>query len=138
MAFSDDPLFEQLVDAAVRDEAAAERLLRDHPRLVHGTNRLGETALHFLAVEGYAGGVAFLARLGAPVDARNGSQRTPLMEAAMVGATQVVRQLLACGADPYAETPEGNTAWDFFHSEAESELHSTFREHGFSPPERNA
>ena len=137
MAFSDDPLFEQLVDAAVLDQPAAERLLREHPDLVHATNRLGETALHFLAVEGYAESVAFLARHGAPMDARNGSQRTPLMEAAMVGATQVVGQLLACGADPYAKTPDGDTAWDLFYSEVETELRSIFREHGFTPPQRN-
>ncbi len=133
MAFSEDPLFEQLVDAAVLDQAAAEQLLREHPELIRATNRLGETALHFLAVEDYVEGVAFLARHGAPVDARNDSQRTPLMEAAMVGATHVVHQLLACGADPFAQTPDGDTVWDLFSTDCESELHSIFREHGFSP-----
>jgi len=135
MALSDNSLFDQLVDAAVLDQPAAELLLRQHPELIRATNRLGETALHFLAVENYPEGVAFLARHGAPVDARNEWQRTPLMEATMVGATQAVRQLLACGADPSAETPDGDTVWDLFSSDSASELQSIFRECGFTPPQ---
>ena len=138
MAFSDNPLFDQLVDAAVLDQRAAEQLLREHPELIHATNRLGETALHFLAVENFADGVAFLARHGAPINARNDSHRTPLMEAGMIGATQVVRQLLACGADPSVQTPDGDTVWDLFDPESATELLSIFREHGFSPPQRSA
>ena len=80
MAFSENPLFDQLVDAAVLDQPAAERLLREQPSLIHATNQLGETALHFLAVEDYAEGVTFLARHGASLNARNEAQRTPLME----------------------------------------------------------
>jgi ankyrin repeat protein len=138
MAFSDNPLFDQLVDAAVLDQPTAEQLLREHPELIHATNRLGETALHFLAVEDYAEGVAFLARHGAPVNARNDSQRTPLMEAAMVGATEVVRALLASGADPSVQTPDGDTVWDLLDPESRTELLSILHEHGFVPPQRSA
>src|SRR5688572_19966402 len=99
MAFSDNPLFDQLVDAAVLDQPAAEQLLREHPVLLQASNRLRETDLHFLALERYADGVAFLVRHGAPVNARGESLRTLLMEAAVVGATQAVRVLLVCGAD---------------------------------------
>jgi ankyrin repeat protein len=137
MAFSDNQLFNQLVDAAVLDQPAAEQLLREHPGLITATNRLGETALHFLAVENYAEGVAFLARHGAPVNARNDSQRTPLMEAAALGATQVVRALLTCGADPSVLTPDGDTVWDLLDSESSRELLSILREHGFFPPQRS-
>ncbi len=138
MAFSDNPLFDQLVDAAAVNQPAAEQLLHEHPELIHVTNRLGETALHFLAVEDYADGVVFLARHGAPVNARNGSHRTPLMEAAMVGATEVVRALLACGADPSVQTPDGDTVWDLLDPESATELLSIFRENGFVPPKQNA
>ena len=134
MAFSDNPLFAQLVDAAMLDQPAAEQILREHPELINATNRLGEAALHFLAVENYADGVAFLARHGAPIDARDASGRTPLMDAAMVGATQVVRQLLACGADPRLRTPDDETVWDLLDSECVTELLSIFHEHGFVPP----
>ena len=138
MAFSNNPLFDQLVDAAVLDQPAAQELLREHPELIAATNRLGETALHFLAVEDYAAGVAFLALHGAPVNARNDSQRTPLMEAAMVGATQVVRVLLAYGADPSIQTPDGDTVWDLLDPESSSEVISILHEHGFFPPQQSA
>ena len=138
MALSDNPLFGQLADAAVLNRPAAEQLLREHPELIHATNRLGETALHFLAVENYGDGVVFLARHGAPLNARNHFERTPLMEAAMVGATEAVRQLLACGADPSFQTPDGETVWDLLDPESATELLSIFREHGFVPPERSA
>ena len=126
------------MDAAVLDQPAAERLLREQPSLIHATNQLGETALHFLAVEDYAEGVTFLARHGASLNARNEAQRTPLMEAAMVGATQVVRALLACGADPSIQTPEGDTVWDLLDPESTIELRSILHEHGFVPPQRSA
>jgi len=138
MAFSDNPLFDQLVDSAVLDQPAAAQLLQEHPWLLQATNRLGETALHFLAVENYAEGVTFLARHGAPVNARNDSQRTPLMEAAMVGATDVVRALLSCGADPSVRTPDGDTIWDFLNPERNTDLLSILREHGFTPPQPSA
>jgi ankyrin repeat protein len=134
MAFSDNPLFNQLVDAAVLDQPAAEQLLGEHPELIHLRNRLGETALHFLAVEDYAEGVAFLVRHGAPVDTVDYSHRTPLMDAAMVGATRTVRHLLACGANPFVSTPDGDTVWDLLDSDSASELLAIFREHGFVPP----
>ena len=138
MAFSDNPLFAQLVDAAVLDQPAAEQLLREHPELIKATNRLGETALHFLAVENYPNGVAFLARHGASIDACNDSGRTPLMEAAMIGATQTVRQLLACGADPNVQTPDGDRVWDLLDRDSAAELLSIFHEHGFVPPPESA
>ncbi len=137
MAFSDDPLFEELIDAAVLDHAAAERLLREHPGLIHATNRLGETALHFLAIESYPEGVAFLARHGASVDVTDG-HRTPLMDAAMIGASQVVRQLLVLGADPYVQTSEGETVWDCLAPKTAAEMRSILTEHGFEPKVRAA
>lgn len=136
MAFSDNPLFLQLVDAAVLDQPAAAQLLRDHPGLLIATNRLGETALHFLAVENYAEGVAFLARQGTPVNALNRYHRTPLMEAASVGAIDVVRVLLAHGADPSIQTPDGDTLWDLLEPKSRPELLSILSAHGFAPPPR--
>ncbi|GAB4211424.1 MAG: hypothetical protein OHK0012_03870 [Synechococcales cyanobacterium] len=138
MAFSDNPLFDQLVDAAVLDQPAATQLLQAHPELLMMTNRLGETVLHFLAVEDYADAVAFLARQGAPVNTHNDAQRTPLMEAAMVGASQVVRVLLTYGADPSIQTVDGDTVWDLLAPERSAELLEILYGHGFIPPQQSA
>lgn len=53
------------------DFALADQMLRREPGLLHLTNRLGETVLHFLAVENDAEGVAWLYARGADLDTKN-------------------------------------------------------------------
>jgi uncharacterized protein len=62
----------------------------------------GETALHFLAVEGYSDAVRFLAEAGADVNATNEDGDVPLIEVATLGNHQVAEILLAHGANPNA------------------------------------
>ena len=50
---------------------------------------------------------------GAPVDARDGSGRTPLIVAAQAGSTAAARALLDAGADVKATDAEGETAYPF-------------------------
>lgn len=50
---------------------------------------------------------------GVPVDARDGSQRTPLIVAAQAGRTAAARALLDAGADVNATDAEGETAYPF-------------------------
>jgi hypothetical protein len=54
MAQSSQQLFDELVDAAVLDADRARRLLAAHPDVLAARSLFGETALHFLAVEGYS------------------------------------------------------------------------------------
>jgi ankyrin repeat protein len=91
-----------LIDAAVQDHDKARVLLDSSPALLNARYMNGETALHFLAVEGHADAVRFLASLGAAVDEPNEFGDTPLVDAALLGAAEVVQALLECGADPNA------------------------------------
>ncbi len=98
----DSSLVRQLIDLAVQDQAAAMRLLRDHPELLQARYVHDETPLHFCAVEGFTEGVRFLAGAGMPIDARNEFGDTALVDAVALGRQDVVKVLLSHGADPNA------------------------------------
>ncbi len=97
-------LLGDLIDAAVEYQPKARLLLQENPNLLHAHCHLGETALHFLAVEGFAEGVRFLASVGADVNAKNKYGDTPIIDAATLGEEDIVRILLSFGADPNAES----------------------------------
>jgi ankyrin repeat protein len=99
---TDTKLVGQLIDLAVQDQAAALRLLREHPELLKARYLHDETPLHFCAVEGLTEGVRFFAGAGMPVDAPNAFGDTALMDAATLGNLEVVKLLLRHGADPNA------------------------------------
>lgn len=97
---SDD--VQAFIDAVVQDPLAAREMLQRSPHLLNARCIHGETVLHFLAVEGHADGVRFLAEAGAQVDAPNEFGDTALVDAATLGKSSVVRALLQHGADPNA------------------------------------
>jgi hypothetical protein len=45
----------RFIDAAVKDQASARAILRNHPEVLEGRWVHNETPLHFLAVEGVEG-----------------------------------------------------------------------------------
>jgi ankyrin repeat protein len=72
---------------------------------------LGETLLHYLAVEGFADGVRLLALHGASLDAKNKFGETALIDVALQGNLEMVELLLECGANPLIQSDsDGDTA----------------------------
>lgn len=99
---TDGKLVERLIDLAVRDQAAAMRLLREHPELRAARYVHDETPLHFCAIEGSTDGVRFLAGEGMPVDATNQFGDTALVDAVTLGNLEMTKLLLRLGANPDA------------------------------------
>ena len=93
-------LIGDFIDAAVRDPGRAETLLRAHPELLNARWIHDETVLHFLAIEGFASGVAFLLEHGADVDAVNEFGDSALIDVVSLGEVAIARLLLAHGANP--------------------------------------
>ena len=72
MATSTGASWYELRDAiAGRDFATAAALLQQDPALITKTNGLGETVLHFLAVENDALGIVWLHDQGADINCEN-------------------------------------------------------------------
>jgi len=97
MAFTDDKDLIELIDASVENQTRALELLKAQPDLIARRNRLNETALHFLVVENYPGGVEFLSSHGADVNSVDFGEATPLLHAAALGYEEIVA--VSCGRD---------------------------------------
>jgi uncharacterized protein len=109
MPTSPKALIGEFIDAAVRDQERASKLLTVHPDLLDARWLHGETVLHFLAVEGFADGVTFLAARGADVNAVNEFGDSALIDVAVLGFSDIAETLLRHGANPNARSDTRET-----------------------------
>ena len=109
-------LIRQFMTAVVEDQAKAELLLVQDRSLVNARWMHDETALHFLAIEGFADAVRFLIGHGADVNTLNEFGDSPLVDVAAVSTNEIARLLLMAGADangpatPFRYCPLHNAA----------------------------
>ena len=83
---------------AVTKSKLARKLVKDHPEVLDLRTGIGETALHYLAVEDYADAVQLLIDLGADVNVTNEFGDSALEEAMQVNAKETVEVLRRAGA----------------------------------------
>ena len=100
----------EFIDAVVQDPGKADALLAEHPDLLNARWIHQETVLHFLAIEGFAEGVKFLASRGADVNAVNEFGDSALVDAAGLGMDEIAGTLLRHGADPNAKSVTSDNA----------------------------
>src|SRR4051794_11271378 len=93
------PLLVKLIRFAVNNPKLARKLIADRPAVLDLRTGLGETALHYLAIENQFAAVEMLIGLGADVNSRNHFARSALGEAMEVGAIRTVEVLRRAGAD---------------------------------------
>jgi ankyrin repeat protein len=93
-----DPLLVELMNAAVNDPDRARRLVMGQPHVLDLRTGLGETALHYLAIENYADAVQLLIDLGAQVNVTNEFGKTAMEEAELAEASGAVAVLRRAGA----------------------------------------
>ena len=93
-----DSRLKELMEAAVYDEPRARELVEADPAILMLRSGLGETALHYLAVENYANAVQLLINLGAEVNVKNDFGNSALEEAIKVEATETIDVLRRAGA----------------------------------------
>lgn len=94
-----DPRFYAFRDTVRTNLQAAAEMLAADPEVIRLRNSIGETTMHYLAVENCPQEVAWLIARGAEVDTQNQFQQTPLMEVAALGLLNICRLLVARGAD---------------------------------------
>ena len=79
------PWYELRDAMAARDFATAAMFIQSHPNLTATLNGIGETVLHFLAVENDAAGVAWLHNQGADINCQNDFGIPTWFEVAQLG-----------------------------------------------------
>jgi ankyrin repeat protein len=94
-----DPFYE-LRNLVWTDKAAARKRFAADANLRHLRNSLGETLLHWFAVENCQEEVGWLLERGVPLNTVNDFGSSPLLEATQLGYTELVLFLLEKGADP--------------------------------------
>ncbi|MES2258849.1 MAG: ankyrin repeat domain-containing protein [Pseudomonadota bacterium] len=85
----------RLIAAAFDSQDELLALLAAEPHLMHERTGLGETPLHYLAVENQLAAVKLLVEHGALVDTVNECGGTPLSESASLGYCELVAYLLS-------------------------------------------
>lgn len=88
----------RMIAAAFESLDALRELISNEPQLIAERTGLGETPLHYLAVENQVEAVRLLAEKGASVNTVNKCGGTPLSEAASLGYEELVSFLLESGA----------------------------------------
>ena len=88
----------RLINACFDSLVEAHSLLQREPQLIVACTGLGETALHYLAVEDQLPAVQWLVDRGAAVNTVNNVGTTPLSDAASLGYVEMVAYLLSAGA----------------------------------------
>jgi len=104
-----DPRFYTFRDSVHNNPKAAEEMLARNPDLIRLNNGIGETALHFLAVENHVEEVTWLIEHGAEVDSLNDFKQTPLMEVAGAGLLEMCKLLVSQGANIRYVSPWGES-----------------------------
>jgi ankyrin repeat protein len=88
----------RLIRAGFESPDEVSEIVRQAPELLEARTGLGETALHYLAVENQIRAVVLLVEAGAQVNTLNGVGTTPLADAASLGYAEMVECLLSRGA----------------------------------------
>jgi ankyrin repeat protein len=93
-----DPRLTELMQSAVHNQARAREMVAADPSVLDLRTGIGETALHYLAVENYTAAVKLLIELGAAVNVRNEFGNTAIEEAIQVEAYETAAILREAGA----------------------------------------
>lgn len=130
-----DPRFYTFRDSVRNNPMAAEEMLTRAPELIRLCNGIGETALHFLAVENHLEEVTWLIEHGAEVDSLNDFKQTPLMEVAGIGHLEMCQLLVSHGANIRYVSPWGESVLSAAASHDQAEIVEYML--GLLPPEEN-
>ena len=117
-----------LMWASFNGHTAVSALLLENGAAINTRERNGRTALMYASSGPFAGTVGLLLEKGADVNLQGTAEGfTALMTAAAEGQVEVVRVLLAYGADPDLEDVDGDTAESFATQNGHSQVVAALR-----------
>ena len=116
------PWYELRYAMAARDFATAAMFIQIHPNLTAALNGIGETVLHFLAVENDAAGVARLHNQGADINCQNDFGIPAWFDVAQLGYRNLLLWFVQAGIDLNATNREGQGILSFLSSMGEDDM----------------
>ena len=116
------PWYELRDAMAARDFATAAMFIQSHPNLTATLNGIGETVLHFLAVENDAAGVAWLHNPGADINCQNDFGIPAWFEVAQLGYRNLLLWFVPAGIDLNATNREGQGMLSFLSSKGKDDM----------------
>ena len=126
-----DPLWYELRNAVyVREFEVANRLLHAAPHLLSMGNSLGETVLHFLAVENDIEGVTWMHSKGAAIDTKNEFGTPAIFEVAQLGYKELLEWFVQTGADVHIVDADGNGLAEYLNEYDEADMREHVRRYG--------
>ncbi len=97
----------------MRNFAAADAMLRETPILLFLMNGIGETPLHFLALENEIAGVSWLQARGADLDTTNLFGTPVIFEVAQLEYREMFLWFVQHGANIHARDREGQDLFEY-------------------------
>lgn len=105
-----------------RDYALASQYLERSPGLIERRNSIGETVMHWLAVENDIEGVAWLHNKGSKVNTKNEFGEPLIFEVAQLGYKELLQWLVEHGADLKATNNEGKNIVQYLEENKKIEM----------------
>ena len=100
----------EFLAAMYEDAARAQRLLKSDPQFLHYRSGIGETAFHYLVIEGERDRCGQLLEWGANINTQDNFGTTPLMSAVRLKNLEMVRWLVESGASLEPKNEHDETA----------------------------
>ena len=100
----------------LKDFARAEDILKGSPTLTNARNSIGETVLHFLAVEDNLDGVAWLHEHGFNLDVKNDFGTPMVFEVATLGYRDLLTWLAHHDVDFFAVDADEQNIFEHLHN----------------------
>ena len=91
----------------------AKSLIESEPEILNFRNGIGETVLHFVAVENDLRGVAWLHAQGSDINAKNEFGTPVIFEVAQLDYQALYEWFVATGVDTDARDASGNTLVEY-------------------------
>ena len=115
-----------------QEYAEAQNMLRKNHRLISLTNGLGETVLHFLAVENDSGGVDWLYENGADLDSKNKFGTPAIFEVAQLSYKDLFLWFVKNGANVHARDAEGHDIVEYLLEYDNTDMAEWVRQNGIN------
>jgi ankyrin repeat protein len=111
------------------DFSAAAALLEADPDLLDARNGIGETVLHFLAIENHQAALQWLADRGAELNPENNFGTPLLFEVGLIDNRDVFLWLVQHGADVRRKNRDGQSVLEYLSDFQKPEMAAWIKEH---------